>query len=576
MAIYLYLLVQAILLPPNNYDSMSYNLARVLLMIKENSLFLSNFSIYHQANLVLGYDILSFLFLRNYSDFCLGIFNYLCYITIIVGTYSLVNKYYQSERLGIYIALIISCFTELILQSTSTKNDIPTAAIAVSCFLAIYNILREGDNTSLLILILFLLFGISVKNYFLAFGFPLIVLLTVYLIIHQWDDITKIIKYHKSNICLYLMIVFISFTLIAFFGNNLMKYGKIFGHIKFLEAHQQKDGFKGASANGMRYLIQSVEFPKFAFSDMIQKMQNNILKDHYNIGAYDYLKKLELTSDWVPNEDSSWFGPLALLLVIPSIIYSIFKGEGLVRLIGINLLSFYLLACYFIPWCPWNNRFFDIFYAGSGLCIAFLLKNFHPNFLKLLLVISMIVGIYATFFNINKPFFNIEGVKYNVGKIIYDKFYKSNMLAEKLMKYKIIIEKGHNKKSLPIFNWLYYVKNRNAFVDEYYKSGIWSKINKSLESNQPVLLLCTNDWILSFLLKRPDLNIVVASPDKVVIRNKKYDLTNGENLGIIKANFKYLILIGIPPFYYLNNLIPEINYKGEGLFDRTIYLYKLY
>ena len=574
--IYLYFFWQAILLPPNNYDSMSYNLSRVLLMLKENSLFLSNFSMYHQADFVLGYDILSFLFLRHYSDFCLGIFSYLSYITVIVGTYSLINKYYQLERLGIYVALIVSCFTELILQSTSTKNDIPTAALAVSCFLAVYNIIRRKDSTSFLILILFILFGISVKNYFIALGLPLIVLLSVYLIIHNWNDIHQIIKYHKNNIPLYFMIVVVSFTLMAFFGNNLTKYGKVFGNNKFIEANLQNDGIKGAGANVMRYLIQTVELPKFAFSIKIKKMHNNILKNYYKIGTLRGTEEIELTSDWVPNEDSSWFGPLALLLVIPSIIYSIFRGEGLVRFIGINLSVFYLLNCYFIPWCPWSNRYFAIFYGGSGLCIAFLIKKFHPNFLKLLLVMSMILGIYATLFNINKPFFNIERVKYYIGNIINENLYKSDFLDEKLKKYKKIIKEDQDHKSLPILYWIYYVKNRNAFVDEYYKGGIWSKINKSLESKEPVLILCTNDWIFSFLLKRGDLDIVVSSPDKVVIKNKKYDMTNGNNLELIKANFRYLILINISPFYYLNNLIPEVNYKGEGLFDRTFYLYKFY
>ena len=71
-----YLFLQSILLKPNNIDSLVYNLARVLLFQQENTLFLENVNLYHQAVFPVGNDILYHIFLRSYQEYGLTLFSW--------------------------------------------------------------------------------------------------------------------------------------------------------------------------------------------------------------------------------------------------------------------------------------------------------------------------------------------------------------------------------------------------------------------------------------------------------------------------------------------------------------------
>jgi len=177
--IYVYLFLQVILLPPINVDSLTYNLSRVMLMIKEGSIVLKNYSTLHQVNFVWGYDILSYLFQRNYCDCFLSIFSYLSYILIILSNYALVISVFNNRRLAILISLIVSSLPALVLQATSTKPDIGAAACTMVMFLAGYNILLKNDKGSFLILVVAFLLGLSFRTYFPGIAVPFVLLIMV-------------------------------------------------------------------------------------------------------------------------------------------------------------------------------------------------------------------------------------------------------------------------------------------------------------------------------------------------------------------------------------------------------------
>jgi hypothetical protein len=148
--VYIYLFFQVLLLPPREEDALIYNLPRVLMMIKEDSLFLNNFNNLRQVNFPIGFDILNFLFLRLSSDWFLSLFSYLSYFVIINSTFSLVKKLYDHTKLSILIALMISSLIMIVLQSTTARNDIPTAAIVTFCFLTAYNLISYAIFSAVL------------------------------------------------------------------------------------------------------------------------------------------------------------------------------------------------------------------------------------------------------------------------------------------------------------------------------------------------------------------------------------------------------------------------------------------
>jgi hypothetical protein len=67
---------------------------------------------------------------------------------------------------------------------------------------------------------------------------------------------------------------------------------------------------------------------------------------------------------------TSWYGPLAFLLVLPAIFDGLIRGDNFLKLATLSLLFFYVAVCYKIGWMQWNNRFFSLFFRGSGICIT--------------------------------------------------------------------------------------------------------------------------------------------------------------------------------------------------------------
>ena len=137
-----YLFLQVLLFPPTNIDSLNYNLTRILMMHKENSLFLKNFSCQHQVNFPVASDVMTYTLLRFESDWFLSYFSFLSYLTIAMGTFSLTMKVFNDHKLSAVSTLIIASLTNIVLQSTNTKNDLPTAAMGVASILFLYNYLK--------------------------------------------------------------------------------------------------------------------------------------------------------------------------------------------------------------------------------------------------------------------------------------------------------------------------------------------------------------------------------------------------------------------------------------------------
>ena len=222
LIIYIYLLFQSLLLPPCSWDSMVYYLPRIIMMQKEGSIILNNFNPPNQHNFFLGFDVLHYLILRFYSDWFLGFFSFLCYTVIITSTYSLVKKAFNDIRLGVITALLIGSLMLIVLQSTSTKNDIALAALATTCFLSLYNYIKFREISNVIILIICLIFGVTIKVYFIGFTLAIILFMIV-LYCKEFCQILFIFKLRLINkfillyvIAIVLIMSFVTFTIINY------------------------------------------------------------------------------------------------------------------------------------------------------------------------------------------------------------------------------------------------------------------------------------------------------------------------------------------------------------------------
>jgi hypothetical protein len=573
LPVLIYLSLQAFLLPPGNLDSMVYNLARVLMFKQEGGLFLENYSYFGQPSFPVGHDLLSFLFLRFNSDFGLGIFSFISYVIIIVGTFSIVGCFYN-KKLAVSIAIIIASLTEIVLQATTTKNDIPAAAVVIVIFLAGYNFIISRRSVHLYLVIVGLLWGVTIKAYFAGFALLFILFYAAFLIYKQENfSFTGLLSHIsvnkiKLNYKYYIIPVGLILCIFFFYGHNIKKYGNIFGEKRAVARNQNQDGVIGGILNLGRYIIQSAEIPiKYGYK--VNEIHDSFLKEYKSKGMKDKKSKIDLAGKPFLSEDHSWYGPLGFFLIIPVIAFSVFFvntlqnalkktkfsrlvsyksheqtllgcgrrplfAKGYVRVVSLTLSLYFIFISYKVAWMPWNTRYFSLFFAGSGLCIAYVFNRFlnkNTRVIKGIKGFIVLIAIYtllsATLQNSRSP--TIPG-------------FASANLFYNLYKYGSGVLEG-NRPVKKCFAWLGKVSNRQSQYEIFYPGNMLTTFISSVGRDKRVLVLGYFIPVFPLFFTRPDLEITVSRLDRVFLNNKPYSLSRKSDYMSIRANYDYIVIL---------------------------------
>ncbi len=522
--IYLFCLVTII--PPANWDSMAYNLSRVFLFQQENSLYLENFTTLRQTMFVVGADILNHGFLRLDRDYGVGIFSWLAYVSVGLGTYGL-SRSFASTKVSIATTLTIISLTEFCFQATSTKNDIFTAASALFCFIVADRLLAKPNVKDLAMLLLGIAFGFSVKTTFLGFLAPFGVCFgTLALIKIGGKTLYKIVIHNwQYFIVLVAPIVIISQSWLFF--NNAVSTGDLTGG-ETIQIVSNNNGILGEIANLVRYLFQSIHFFPldyivkgrlgFDIGEVLVSIYNQIfypIFGNYSMGFIND-KPYNFSITVLPHEDFSWYGPLAFTIVIPAILWSLIKGNYWLKVQSLSLVGFILIFSFKLYWTPWSNRYVVLFFAASGACVAFFLqqipKKYQPTILNGIISIALILLISACVLNVAKP----------LGGLSITEFFKPNIWSKTNM--------GRDR--------LYYGRKHHG-------DDRLEKFRDLVPSGSKVALLAQDkSWIYHFYLVNPHVVIIPTSLSKLENNWQTYNyllcLDVDCNLTQLKLNYQTL------------------------------------
>ncbi|HLP60584.1 MAG TPA: glycosyltransferase family 39 protein [Candidatus Deferrimicrobium sp.] len=546
LPIVILLFLQTFLLPPANSDSMVYNLARVPMFQQAQGLFLENYSFIHQAAFPVGYDILTFLFLRFNSDFGLAIFSFICYMILIAGTFSLAASFFN-KKLALSVALVIASLTELILQSTTTKNDIPCAAVAMVIFLAGYSFFKNRGTVDFYLLIVCSLWGLTVKGYFGGFLAPFFLVYMIFLMktlsfkglkvyLKAYATSLKMKLHYSALLPLGLLV-----CMVLFYGNNIKQFGGIWGEKELVKSNQNNDGILGGVLNAGRYLVQSAEIPvKYGYK--INELHDRFLQGHKNAGMRNRQGKIDLADKTFLSEDYTWYGPLGFFLVIPAIIFAIFFAKGYIRIVGLTLLLYFIIISFQLAWMPWNSRFFATFFAGSGLCIAYVFNRFLGSTTKFriidrfkawgawLIILTAVYGLYSTALQGDRK---VTVPQYQPGNLIYN-LYAAGTGA-------LHLHPGRAKTGW--FDWCASVVARKSHYEKFYPPHMLDTFTSQIEKGKKVLIMGYFAQVFPLLYSRPDLEITVATFDRVTLNHQDYYLANPGHYRVVRDHFDYLVII---------------------------------
>lgn len=365
----LWLFALVLLVPPANWDSMTYNLARVLLMAQENTLALENYSTFRQLAFSPGFDLLHFFFLRFKTDAGIASFAFMSWLCVVFAAYALARE--RGPRpMALAVAVATGSLKLLALQATSTKNDIGAAAMACACVLGAGALLRRGRASDAAFVAACLVFGLSVKTYFAFFALCFTLSLGVAFRRELWSLARQAWRASPRGVLAACLLAACGACL-AFSAQLvcLWRFGDPFGPEPYVSAHRNLDGLRGLAANLARYALQLPDLPGAWGADLLRRAHAWLFGPGFGPGAAMGFAPAYGPGAWW-SEDVGWYGPVAALLVVPSLLAALFARDRFVRAVAWALAGTTLCLGWSIVWMVYNGRFFSLVFAASAVCVA--------------------------------------------------------------------------------------------------------------------------------------------------------------------------------------------------------------
>jgi len=323
--------------------------------------------------------ILNHHFLRFSLPRGVVLFPVLAYLSIGFSTYALARRHAWPPT-AFTVALVVLGMPRLVFQIASPGTEILPAAVGLFCLLALFRALEQHRLDDFALLVLGILFTVSPGPMGGVFPAILCLLSAVTLFRRHGGRVWGgLLARHplKSAAALAPALVFSQGWLLIY---NRAHCGRWAGIPQVLQAPGNPDGLQGALANLARYALQAVHFPPpvDAFFQWAAGFRlSAVLTRIHDLYVFPILgpsgTAVPFKVSWDARAATAWFGPLAFLLVVPALLYSLRKGSRRLKAVSLALAGYVYLAALVPAWTPRNGCFFTVFFVCAGFCVAFFL-----------------------------------------------------------------------------------------------------------------------------------------------------------------------------------------------------------
>ena len=448
--LYAFALVQIILIPQNNSDSLSTHLSRIGFWHQQGSFFPWPTFMLNQVWYPVNAQLQTYwtlLFLGN--DHLVGIVQWLAALITGVGVYGMARFYDYRTRQSAFACLIFLSFPLVALQSTTTQTDLVAMAFFIPAVYFLVAGLKEKQNSLLFLSAISIGIGVGVKkSYFLLL--PLLAI-PVLLTIFQFG------KQIYKRIVLWSLSVAIGVSLFGAYNYvvNWKVWGGPFGPPAYVELlldtsqNQQAtpaapkvkpqlnmsdssivkgdDTFPGSEIllklayNTPRLLYQALDtsgLPR-PLDGYAHKVKMYLTRPFFQWVGFDEIEGTAYTapghtfsfSDKNINEEShAWYGPLSVLLLFPALVVGFYQGirskNYLLLTPGIALLVFFPMEIILRPgWDPYQGRYFAPLVAlGAPLMAIWFKRESSTAIYEWLISVLAIEVLFVTLlYNPSKP-----------------------------------------------------------------------------------------------------------------------------------------------------------------------------
>ncbi|MBN1267929.1 MAG: hypothetical protein JXA25_20725 [Anaerolineales bacterium] len=360
----------AVIAPPNNNDSISYHLPRVLHWIQNRSVDFYPTVIARQLFMppLAEYGLLQMVILGE-SDASLGLLQWICFAGAVLGV-SLSSRWLGVGKRGQWMAALFAATLPMaILQSTSTQNDLVAAFFAIALLERILRVLSQKriEPVSILWISLITALGMYTKGTFAAFCIPFLVMLGIFTLRRE--------GLRKAFILASSVLLLTTLVSAPLWIRNTMAYGCFLGPEVYLSSQQ------GLFYKPLVLLSNLIKNFSFHLSTPVGTLnlffKGVYVRIHELIGI-----NLETTSLHQGNGNFSFSAfsnhedlagnPVHFLFFLVVSTWIILRGWKKLSGIQKTFAAFWALSWLFFsflfPWQPWGSRLqLSLFILGAPL-----------------------------------------------------------------------------------------------------------------------------------------------------------------------------------------------------------------
>lgn len=472
--LFLLLFYQGIIYPPNNWDSLTYHMSRIMYWLTNENL--NHFPTHILRHLYqppfAEYLIMNVNVLQGNDYFSNSI--QLLFLFFTLSSINEILKWFEINR-SVRIITFLFCLSipSVVLQATSSKNDIICAFFVITSILFLIKSYEKPLSKNFIFLGISVGLGMLTKGTFYIFIFPALLFFVSLFIM-------KILK-QKTYGKILLGFVSVFFIFVINLGHFSRNY-KVNQHILNIDDTEHKMysnedmNVKFFMSNLLKNIGLHMGYPTtYFYEDFLTDFhyEYEIFIDNPQLNflgqKYQSPKKFETHEDLVPN---TFHIILIIFISVLFLFISVFKKKykNLILLI-IVLLQIFIFITY-LKWQPWHTRLHIPIFLMSSLIFGVFLNIFKNNFLNLILSIPFLFNFYF-YLNFNKTRPLINNTKYtyniNVSDQRFSKYFANRPLLQKEYDtIKSIINKKRNSKiGFMLSDWEYPLINN--FYEKTFK-----------------------------------------------------------------------------------------------------------
>jgi hypothetical protein len=440
-------LILVLFTPPNEWDSMTGHLNRVMQYIQRGTMAHfggTNWNIDTYPKSVTTIQIYSFLMTGRFEN-ALKLIHHLSYWVSLMAVFGIVQRIAKNLTASFFCALAFSLFLDLLLQATTTDTDIVLAAY-LSCslyFLFSFKTTQHDRYLYLAALTLSIAFGHK-ATFALLIPSVFVVMIYVFFYDSKSTHHTPYIIHLKPllKFTVAVVVCFCIWTLPTGYLKNIEVFGHPIGPPTALK-HQSieratshgglRNLFEQGSRNVLRYGYDFANLDGFRNIEIGQRINKSMKKPLVWLEQKFKLRldeeadftiiPFEFERRYIFTNGTPYWGVLGFALIFPILFLVLF---GVIRspvhwFLTVAVLLHFAALSYSAPYDPWKGRYFQEtgIFAIPFLALLFTQKYnlvstgniLLKSYVGLIVVIACLSAILAVFYNLKSLPISVNGQK---------------------------------------------------------------------------------------------------------------------------------------------------------------------